>query len=108
MVGDLFARFGAPCFSSQPTADNTPTLWVERDRLFLLLAALDGAEQALLIDALDGPGAPGALRRIDPAELAADRVAKIVSDLKHFAKQTDVTKSEQKVRGIAYFRKNLI
>jgi hydrogenase maturation protease len=37
-----------------------------------LLAALDGAEQALLIDALGGPGAPGAMRRIDPAELAAD------------------------------------
>jgi hydrogenase maturation protease len=37
-----------------------------------LLAALDGAEQALLIDALDGPGAPGSLRRINPADLAAD------------------------------------
>ena len=36
-----------------------------------LLATLDGAEQALLIDALDGPGAPGALRRVDPAELGA-------------------------------------
>ncbi len=37
-----------------------------------LLATLDGAEQALLIDALDGPGAPGAVRRIDPAELTTD------------------------------------
>jgi hydrogenase maturation protease len=36
-----------------------------------LPAILDGAERALLIDALGGPGAPGAVRRIDPAELAA-------------------------------------
>ena len=40
-----------------------------------LLTALNGADQALLIDALDGPGAPGCLRRIEPAELAADVAA---------------------------------
>jgi hydrogenase maturation protease len=37
-----------------------------------LLTLLDGADQALLIDALDGPGAPGSLRRTEPAELAVD------------------------------------
>ncbi|TDG12960.1 NADH-quinone oxidoreductase subunit C/D [Seongchinamella unica] len=40
VVDDLFARFGAPCFSSQPTPDNTPTLWVEREKLLEVLRHL--------------------------------------------------------------------
>ena len=39
-VDDLFARFGAPAFVPQPTADNTPTLWVDRERVLDVLAHL--------------------------------------------------------------------
>jgi NADH-quinone oxidoreductase subunit C/D len=39
-VDDLFARFGASLFELQPTADNTPTLWVARENLLGVLAYL--------------------------------------------------------------------
>jgi NADH-quinone oxidoreductase subunit C/D len=39
-VDDLFARFGTALFDIQNTADNTPTLWVGRDRLLEVLAHL--------------------------------------------------------------------
>ena len=39
-VDDLFARFGAHVFDLQPTADNTPTLWVAREQVIEVLAHL--------------------------------------------------------------------
>ncbi len=39
-VDDLFARFGAHMFELQPTPDNTPTLWLERDKLLEVIAYL--------------------------------------------------------------------
>ncbi len=39
-VDDLFARFGAGSFHLQPTADNTPTLWLDRDKLVEVLGHL--------------------------------------------------------------------
>ena len=39
-VDDLFARFGAQRFDNQPTADNTPTLWVDRTDLLEVLSHL--------------------------------------------------------------------
>ena len=39
-VDDLFARFGAHVFELQPTPDDTPTLWVEREHLLDVLAHL--------------------------------------------------------------------
>lgn len=36
-VDDLFARFGAQSFELQPTPDDTPTLWVDRDQLLPVL-----------------------------------------------------------------------
>jgi NADH-quinone oxidoreductase subunit C/D len=39
-VDDLFARFGAHLFDLQSTADNTPTLWVDREKLLEVLAHL--------------------------------------------------------------------
>ncbi|MCP5123018.1 MAG: NADH-quinone oxidoreductase subunit C/D [Pseudomonadales bacterium] len=39
-VGDLFNRFGAPAFVLQPTPDNMPTLWVDRDRILDVLSYL--------------------------------------------------------------------
>ena len=39
-VDDLFARFGAPAFVSQPGPDHTPTLWVDRERILEVLAHL--------------------------------------------------------------------
>ena len=39
-VDDLFARFGASLFELQPTADNTPTLWLDRENLLRVLAHL--------------------------------------------------------------------
>lgn len=39
-VDDLIVRFGAPAFVPQHTPDNTPTLWVERDRILEVLAHL--------------------------------------------------------------------
>jgi len=39
-VDDLFARFGAHVFELQPTPDNTPTLWLARDKLCEVLGHL--------------------------------------------------------------------
>lgn len=39
-VDDLFARFGAHVFEHQPTPDNTPTLWLERNKLLEVIAYL--------------------------------------------------------------------
>jgi len=39
-VDDLFARFGAHVFDLQPTADNTPTLWVAREQVIEVLVHL--------------------------------------------------------------------
>jgi len=39
-VGDLFNRFGAPAFVLQPTPDNTPTLWVDRNQILDVLSYL--------------------------------------------------------------------
>ena len=39
-VDDLFARFGAQRFIAQPTADDTPTLWVDRTDLLEVLGYL--------------------------------------------------------------------
>ncbi len=39
-VNDLFARFGEPAFVSQPTPDNTPTLWVSPHQVLDILAHL--------------------------------------------------------------------
>ena len=39
-VDELFARFGADSFEVQTTADHTPTLWVERNKLLEVLAHL--------------------------------------------------------------------
>ena len=39
-VDDLFARFGAHVFDLQPTADNTPTLWVAREQVIAVLVHL--------------------------------------------------------------------
>jgi len=39
-VDELFTRFGAQCFVPQPTPDDTPTLWVSRDRLLDVLTHL--------------------------------------------------------------------
>jgi NADH-quinone oxidoreductase subunit C/D len=39
-VDDLFARFGAPAFVPQATADHTPTLWVAREQILDVLAHL--------------------------------------------------------------------
>ncbi len=39
-VEDLYARFGPELFDYQPTPDNTPTLWVARERLPEVLAHL--------------------------------------------------------------------
>ena len=39
-VDDLFARFGAPAFVPQTTADNTPTLWVDHGQILAVLAHL--------------------------------------------------------------------
>ena len=39
-VDDLFAHFGADCFEQQPSADNTPTLWLQPDKLQAVLARL--------------------------------------------------------------------
>ena len=39
-VDELFARFGAPAFVQQATADHTPTLWVSRDRILDVLTHL--------------------------------------------------------------------
>ena len=39
-MDDLFARFGAHLFDVQQTADDTPTLWVERRQLLEVLAHL--------------------------------------------------------------------
>lgn len=39
-VDGLFARFGAQSFDVQPTPDNTPTLWVQREKLLEVLAHL--------------------------------------------------------------------
>ena len=39
-VGDLFNRFGAPAFALQPTPDNTPTLWVDRNQILDVLSYL--------------------------------------------------------------------
>ncbi|MEH6636910.1 MAG: NADH-quinone oxidoreductase subunit C/D [Halioglobus sp.] len=39
-VDDLFDRFGAHLFVLQPTTDNTPTLWVARERLLEVLSHL--------------------------------------------------------------------
>jgi len=39
-VDDLFARFGAHLFDLQATADDTPTLWVDRDNVISVLAHL--------------------------------------------------------------------
>ena len=39
-VDDLFARFGAQLFELQPTPDETPTLWVDRDQLLSVLGHL--------------------------------------------------------------------
>ena len=36
-VDDLFARFGAQSFDLQPTADGTPTLWLDRNQLLDVL-----------------------------------------------------------------------
>ena len=48
-VDDLFARFGAELFVPQPTADNTPTLWIDRDKLLDILAHLK-PEFPMLLD----------------------------------------------------------
>lgn len=48
-VNDLFARFGAELFVPQSTADNTPTLWVDRDKLLDILAHLK-PEFPMLLD----------------------------------------------------------
>ncbi len=47
-VDDLFARFGAHCFSVQPTPDETPTLWVEREKLLEVLGHLRATFPMLL------------------------------------------------------------
>ena len=47
-VDGLFARFGAQCFDVQPTPDNTPTLWVERERLLEVLQHLRPQHPMLL------------------------------------------------------------
>ncbi len=39
-VDDLFAHFGAAVFDTQPTADHTPTLWVDRRKLLDVLTYL--------------------------------------------------------------------
>ena len=39
-VDDLFARFGADALTLQPTPDNTPTLWLQREQLQDVLAHL--------------------------------------------------------------------
>lgn len=39
-VDDLFARFGAPVFTLQPTPDNTPTLWIDRGQILEVLGYL--------------------------------------------------------------------
>ncbi|MFT6958310.1 MAG: NADH-quinone oxidoreductase subunit C/D, partial [Halieaceae bacterium] len=39
-VDELFARFGAAVFQLQPTADLTPTLWVDTADLLTVLAHL--------------------------------------------------------------------
>ena len=39
-VDDLFARFGAQAFQPQPTPDNTPTLWLQREQLQEVLGHL--------------------------------------------------------------------
>jgi NADH-quinone oxidoreductase subunit C/D len=39
-VDELFARFGAHVFEPQPTPDNTPTLWLERNKLLEVIAHL--------------------------------------------------------------------
>ena len=39
-VGDLFNRFGAPAFVLQPTPDNMPTLWVDRNQILDVLSYL--------------------------------------------------------------------
>jgi len=47
-VDDMFARFGAPAFTLQPTADNTPTLWVERSQILEVLGYLQQRFSMLL------------------------------------------------------------
>lgn len=47
-VDDLFARFGAHVFELQPTPDNTPTLWLERNILVDVLAHLKSQFPMLL------------------------------------------------------------
>jgi NADH-quinone oxidoreductase subunit C/D len=47
-VDDLFARFGAHLFDLQSTADNTPTLWVAREKLLEVLAHLKPSFPMLL------------------------------------------------------------
>ncbi len=48
-VDDLFARFGAHVFELQPTPDNTPTLWLERNKLLEVIAYLK-KEFPMLLD----------------------------------------------------------
>lgn len=48
-LDDLFARFGAELFVLQSTADNTPTLWVDRGKLLETLAYLK-PEFPMLLD----------------------------------------------------------
>ena len=47
-VDDLFARFGADLFDLQPTTDNTPTLWLDREHLIDVLGHLKGRFPLLL------------------------------------------------------------
>jgi len=47
-VDDLFARFGADLFDLQPTPDNTPTLWLDREHLIDVLGHLKGRFPLLL------------------------------------------------------------
>ncbi|MEH6582702.1 MAG: NADH-quinone oxidoreductase subunit C/D [Halioglobus sp.] len=49
VVDDLFARFGAAAFDPQPSADNVPTLWVERGKLLEILTHLK-AQFPMLLD----------------------------------------------------------
>jgi len=47
-VNGLYARFGEHAFVSQPTPDNTPTLWVDRAELLAVLGHLRGDFPMLL------------------------------------------------------------
>ncbi|MFT4823084.1 MAG: NADH-quinone oxidoreductase subunit C/D [Halioglobus sp.] len=47
-VDDLYAHFGAAVFDTQPTADQTPTLWVDRSKVLEVLLHLKSQFPMLL------------------------------------------------------------